>query len=394
MKWQYCIVVEDSTRSMNYGIGKYVECLKKVLSERSDINLIIIHVTKIQDIQHNSVFGDIWISRAMFENKSSLELYLRNFLDVAVPTIIHFNGLLIEELGAIFRNMIRHSRVVCTIHFLSWYFSLMGNKTLFKEIIANKGLVDLHPKASITYKYYLENKKNIMFCDFVIVLCNETKEILVDYFEINPTKIYVIPNGLDINENFILRSPIKDKQIIYSGRIDPIKGVYYLAKAMNIVKRVYPEARLILAGDSTDEKYLNDCLYDAENIKYVGKLTSEQLHKAYSESIIGILPSFHEQCSYSAIEMMMHKLPIIGSNTTGLSEMLSNTPQNCVSIYGNTSFQTDYINNIALCIIRLLSDEEYRKKCSIDMWNTYTNQFTFDHFKIKMNTFINNIQLV
>lgn len=159
MKWQYCIVVEDSTRSMNYGIGKYVECLKKVLSERSDINLIIIHVTKIQDIQHNSVFGDIWISRAMFENKSSLELYLRNFLDVAVPTIIHFNGLLIEELGAIFRNMIRHSRVVCTIHFLSWYFSLMGNKTLFKEIIANKGLVDLHPKASITYKYYLENKK-------------------------------------------------------------------------------------------------------------------------------------------------------------------------------------------------------------------------------------------
>ncbi len=39
---------------------------------------------------------------------------------------------------------------------------------------------------------------------------------------------------------------------------------------------------------------------------------------------IGIMPSFHEQCSYVAIEMMMHGLPIIGSTSTGLCEMIEN----------------------------------------------------------------------
>lgn len=34
------------------------------------------------------------------------------------------------------------------------------------------------------------------------------------------------------------------------------------------------------------------------------------------------MPSFAEQCSYVAIEMMMHGLPLIASTSTGLNEMV------------------------------------------------------------------------
>lgn len=34
------------------------------------------------------------------------------------------------------------------------------------------------------------------------------------------------------------------------------------------------------------------------------------------------MPSFHEQCSYVAIEMLMHGLPLIGTGSTGLKEMV------------------------------------------------------------------------
>ena len=36
---------------------------------------------------------------------------------------------------------------------------------------------------------------------------------------------------------------------------------------------------------------------------------------------IGVLFSFHEQCSFSAIEMMMFDLPVISTDSTGLKEM-------------------------------------------------------------------------
>ena len=35
-----------------------------------------------------------------------------------------------------------------------------------------------------------------------------------------------------------------------------------------------------------------------------------------------MMPSFHEQCSYVAIEMMMHGVPLIASTSTGLKEMV------------------------------------------------------------------------
>jgi glycosyltransferase involved in cell wall biosynthesis len=34
------------------------------------------------------------------------------------------------------------------------------------------------------------------------------------------------------------------------------------------------------------------------------------------------MPSFHEQCSYVAIEMMTHGVPLIASTSTGLKEMI------------------------------------------------------------------------
>ena len=35
------------------------------------------------------------------------------------------------------------------------------------------------------------------------------------------------------------------------------------------------------------------------------------------------MPSFHEQCSYVGIEMMMHGVPLIGTSSTGLGEMIA-----------------------------------------------------------------------
>ena len=48
----------------------------------------------------------------------------------------------------------------------------------------------------------------------------------------------------------------------------------------------------------------------------------EYVYKFYQIATIGVLPSYTEQCSYAAIEMMMHGLPLIGTTAGGISEMI------------------------------------------------------------------------
>ena len=48
------------------------------------------------------------------------------------------------------------------------------------------------------------------------------------------------------------------------------------------------------------------------------------LFEFYQIADVGVMPSFHEQCSYVAIEMMMMGVPLITSDSTGLKEMQAN----------------------------------------------------------------------
>ena len=58
-------------------------------------------------------------------------------------------------------------------------------------------------------------------------------------------------------------------------------------------------------------------------IIFTGKLERDEVYEMYHAATIGVLPSYSEQCSYTAIEMMMFGLPIVGVRTTGLTEMLA-----------------------------------------------------------------------
>ena len=53
-----------------------------------------------------------------------------------------------------------------------------------------------------------------------------------------------------------------------------------------------------------------------------GKVDKELFSVFYQISDVGVMASFHEQCSYVAIEMMAYGIPLVGTDTTGLKEML------------------------------------------------------------------------
>ena len=106
------------------------------------------------------------------------------------------------------------------------------------------------------------------------------------------------------------------------GRLDEGKGVGFLIEAFRRILNRMPEAHLLIAGDGDYDTCLKASADIWSRITYTGKVGKETLYDFYRIADIGVMPSFLEQCSYVAIEMMMHGLPIVGTDSTGLSEML------------------------------------------------------------------------
>jgi glycosyltransferase len=152
---------------------------------------------------------------------------------------------------------------------------------------------------------------------------------LQDDYKIKPDKIIVIYNGLTDNNSILEKSVLRKKYripdipiILFAGRLDSIKGLTYALRAFRIVLKTHPECRFIIAGNGEFNTHMIECEDIWMNITWTGLINKEKLYELYTIADVGVMPSFHEQCSYVAIEMMMHGLPIVGSTSTGLREMV------------------------------------------------------------------------
>lgn len=81
---------------------------------------------------------------------------------------------------------------------------------------------------------------------------------------------------------------------------------------------------MIIAGNGDFNRYLVVSAPYWGRITFTGFLTEEQLGEMYAIADIGVVPSLHEELGYVPIEMMMHRLPVICSNATGLLEVTAN----------------------------------------------------------------------
>ena len=65
------------------------------------------------------------------------------------------------------------------------------------------------------------------------------------------------------------------------------------------------------------------------------------------------MPSFHEQCSYVAIEMMMYGIPLIGTDSTGLKEMLGDNQKYMMKIFEEANNVSLSVENLAHTLVPL-----------------------------------------
>jgi glycosyltransferase len=335
-------IFNEPSRGAVYGVGTYIRELTAAL-KNSDINVCVVNlISKKPQIQTEEIDGiKHWDFPSPVQwtrsDEEQWDLYHRNvvyLLQLHIKDkknlIFHLNynqkSRLAEELKKTF-----DCRIVLAVHYLDWCFKLSGNLIRFRQLLEMQQPVQDEKDIEELKEAFQKEKETCNVVDRIICLSEKTRQILQNDYKIKPEKITVIYNGLTDNnsivEKLVLRQMyhIPDIHIIlFVGRLDEIKGLTYALRAFRIVLNTLPNCHFIIAGNGAYDDYMKECEDIWMNVTWTGLISREKLYELYAIADIGVIPSFHEQCSYVAIEMMMHRLPIIGSASIGLCEMIKN----------------------------------------------------------------------
>ncbi len=324
-------------RASRYGVGTYV----KQLVSSIDLSIWDVHVIELYADTSDYRFEEkdgIWHSHfpAPDSNKADTdEIYQTSifyWIAIHYPSnnlYCHFNFTADRTLALLLKEKL-NANTIFTLHYMEWKFYLEGrSEDCLQQILS-------HPQSerdrNLISSFQQEKDFLSKCCDRIIVASRHSYELLQSAYGIDQNQLFYIPHGLC--DTYRKRSEqeleairrkyhfsTKDKIILYVGRLSEDKGIHLLIAAFKLLQEQHNDIRLVIAGGG-DYGNLMKMAYPLWNkIIFTGYLEKESLSELYAISTVGVVPSFHEELGYSAIEMMMHKLPLICSDSSGLKEV-------------------------------------------------------------------------
>lgn len=184
----------------------------------------------------------------------------------------------------------------------------------------------------------------------------------VVYSAVNENRFY----SKNFNNNFELKSKLNfdsnDVVILYCGRLSKQKGPKELIETF--MKIDQSNLKLLIVGGNVDgsidkyERNLRNVSKTDSRIKFTGYIKNSELGKYYSIADIQVIPTIVEEAAgLVAIEGMLAGLPIIATNSGGLTEYINSS---CALIVNRSNLAEE----LRTAILNLVNDSELRRKLS------------------------------
>jgi glycosyltransferase involved in cell wall biosynthesis len=205
------------------------------------------------------------------------------------------------------------------------------------------------------YVFFLLEKHSYNIADKIICVSKDTRDVLIQNYQISHKKTTVIPNGTSVNP-LNNRKVIKhSNEIIYLGRIDKRKGVDYLLESMRLVNEINPDIHLNIIGEGKDRSKLEAfSLKYKVNAEFHGYLEEKKLNYIYNRSVIQVVPSIFEGFGISILDGMRRGIPIVATDVDGIRNIIKNKYSGELVPYGNRK-------SFAHAIVHLMNDDKKKR---------------------------------
>ncbi|TSA28571.1 MAG: glycosyltransferase family 1 protein [Bacteroidetes bacterium] len=164
--------------------------------------------------------------------------------------------------------------------------------------------------------------------DEVITVSNLTRQIVIEKYGIDPSKVYTVHNAVepaDRPELEGIQKHVKEKVVTFLGRVTYQKGPDYFVEAAHKVLKRDRNVRFVMAGSGD---LLNRMVRRIAKLKmgtrfhFTGFLTGAEVDTMFAMSDVYVMPSVSEPFGISPLEAMRSNVPVVISKQSGVSEVL------------------------------------------------------------------------
>lgn len=180
------------------------------------------------------------------------------------------------------------------------------------------------------------SKEAAQLADYVIATDEATREDVPRLLEVDPRRVQVIPNGIDLEELRALTPAdalpftfevlpwmsMKSPLFISVGRLETYKG---FADSLQAFKRAAPSLPpdwgWLVVGEGPARSSLQSSASELkDHIQFTGRVGEQTLHALYAGSDVFLHPTRFEGSSLVTLEAMAHGLPVIATRAGGIPD--------------------------------------------------------------------------
>jgi glycosyltransferase involved in cell wall biosynthesis len=246
----------------------------------------------------------------------------------------HYGKNLFEEVGryAMIAAQIAKEEKFDVIHAHDWLTYLAGITA--KAESAKPLIIHVHATEydrsgeNINSFVYEIEKKGMLAADRIITVSNYTRDIVINKYGIEASKVITIYNGITPKVKCVpteWKKTLKEKVVTFLGRITFQKGPEYFIEAAKKVLDKYSQVRFVMAGsgDMTNRMIKKAAeLRISSRFHFTGFLKGDEVDRMLAMTDVFVMPSVSEPFGIAPLEALQANVPVIISRQSGVSEVL------------------------------------------------------------------------
>jgi len=290
------------------GVETHVYEISKRLAKKFEVEVLTTdpsgNLPKIEEVEGVTVrrFKSFAPGEAYYFSFGLYNYLKKNF---AKYDVIHAHNY--HALPSMLASLTRCNRFVFTPHYHA------RGHSLFRDLLHRP--------------YKLLGKRMFEKADAIVCVSKYEKSLVLKNFNVDEDRIYVIPNGVNLEEFERVGRIEKEREhglkvILYVGRIEKYKGVDYVVEALKFLPDNYVLEIVGKGSYKPEIVKLAERLRVSDRVRFYQDLSREELIERYANADVFVLLSRHEAFGIAVAEALASKTPCIVANTSALSEWI------------------------------------------------------------------------
>jgi glycosyltransferase involved in cell wall biosynthesis len=217
----------------------------------------------------------------------------------------------------------------------------------------------------------------------IVTVSKYSLEKVQNHYDIDPSKVRIVPNGVDV-EKFKPTENVEavkrqiglgdEPCVLFVGSLIPRKGLPFLIEAAKKIVKEQAETKFLIVGDGPLRNQLANSLKTANlsgNFMFIRNVKEDVLPAVYDCADVFALPSIQEGQGIVLLEAQASGKPVVAFDVGGVNEAVHNGETGFLAKRGNSE-------ELADALLKLLGDRALRERMGVNGRRFVSENFTWD----------------